>query len=54
MVAHFAGKISSVGVRAVREGWGRGANVGTRDGECRASRGRGTAREPRKERGNMG
>ena len=40
MVAHFAGKISFVGVRAVGEGWGRGASTGTRDGESRDSRAR--------------
>ena len=40
MVAHFAGKVASDRVRAVREGWERGASVGAREGERRDSKGR--------------
>lgn len=40
MVAHFAGKVAFDGVRAVREGWERGASVGAREGERRDSKGR--------------
>ena len=45
MVAHFSGKVAFDGVRAVREGWERGASVGIREGERRGSRGRASVLE---------